>query len=140
MLEKVHAWREAGLGVVLVTVAHTWGSSPRPQGSMLAWCHNGEFIGSVSGGCIEDDLLKEFAECAPTAIEVKNYGVSVEQAVSRGLPCGGRLTVVIEPLTQQDDSQKLLAAVAERQRIKRTVRLSDGEVSHHNGERGFLAG
>ena len=130
MLEKIRAWREEGLQVVLVTVAHTWGSSPRPRGSMLAWCENGQFAGSVSGGCIEDDLLREFAERPPQSVTVKEYGVSAEQAASRGLPCGGRLKIVIEPLVRADDSQMLLDTVGSRGGIKRSLNLETGEVSH----------
>ncbi|MGR8948420.1 MAG: XdhC family protein [Gammaproteobacteria bacterium] len=138
VLEKIHAWRQDGLAVVLVTVAHTWGSSPRPRGSMLAWCENGQFVGSVSGGCIEDDLLQEFSLNQPTKVETKDYGVSVERAVSRGLPCGGRLTVVIEPLQQADDTPLLLESVAARTRIKRTLNLKTGDVSHSGAAVGEL--
>ena len=130
VLENIRAWRQQGLQAVLVTVAHTWGSSPRPRGSMLAWCENGQFAGSVSGGCIEDDLLQEFAEKPPERVVVKEYGVSAERAASRGLPCGGRLKIVIEPLTQADDSQMLLDTVNTRGGIKRSLNLETGELTH----------
>ena len=97
---------------------------------MLAWCENGQFAGSVSGGCIEDDLLREFAQKMPDNVEVKEYGVSREQAESRGLPCGGRLKIVIEPLTQADDSARLLSTVAKQGSIKRSLHLASGAVSH----------
>lgn len=129
MLEKIREWRAKDLNVVLVTVAHTWGSSPRPIGSMLAWCENEEFVGSVSGGCIEDDLLAGFARDLPQQVEVRDYGVSAAQAASRGLPCGGRLSVVIEPLKQADDSDQLLQAIAQRRRLQRALDLTSGTVA-----------
>ena len=132
VLEKINKWRSEGSKVVLTTVAHTWGSSPRPRGSMLAWCETGQFVGSVSGGCIEADLLAEFAANIPSQVMVKDYGVSAERAAARGLPCGGRLTLVIEPLTQADDSQLLLEAVAARRSLIRSVNITTGEVQHRD--------
>jgi xanthine dehydrogenase accessory factor len=129
VLEQVRSWRSKKLEVILVTVAHTWGSSPRPVGSMLAWCANGQFVGSVSGGCIEEDLIDEFSRELPTRVTVKSYGVSTEKAASRGLPCGGRLEVVVEPLTQEDDSALFLDAVATRQRLKRSLNVKTGVVA-----------
>lgn len=129
VLEQIQVWRKKGLEVVLVTVAHTWGSSPRPIGSMLAWCANGQFVGSVSGGCIEDDLLKEFAEQPPKKVELRSYGVSAAKAASRGLPCGGRLEVVIEPLLHEDDTSSLLKAVAGRKRLQRSLNIVSGALT-----------
>lgn len=135
-MKQVEKWQKERLPVVLVTVAHTWGSSPRPTGSMLAWCANGQFVGSVSGGCIEDDLLKEFAMLAPENVQVKSYGVSAEKAASRGLPCGGRLDVVIEPLTDEEFAVRALGAIRERKRIQRAVDMRTGEVTYRTAREG----
>jgi len=97
VLEKAVAWHNAGLPVWLVTVARTWGSSPRPPGSIMAINGQGQVAGSVSGGCIEDDLLDRIREGrlqarpggAPT--EVVRYGVQADDAHRFGLPCGGTI-------------------------------------------------
>ena len=86
-------WLEAGHGVYLVTVARTWGSSPRPPGSLLAVrAADGRFAGSVSGGCVEDDLVARLAASGERLEfpRVESYGVSAEQTHRFGLPCGGR--------------------------------------------------
>ncbi|MEM7466463.1 MAG: XdhC family protein [Pseudomonadota bacterium] len=128
VLESISKWQSQRFNVVLVTVAHTWGSSPRPRGSMLAWCREtGQFMGSVSGGCIEDDLLQAFANKPPVEVEVKNYGVSAAAAAARGLPCGGRLTVVIEPLFTDNTAEVLLKQIANRERVLRRINLVSGE-------------
>lgn len=96
---------------------------------MLAWCANGEFVGSVSGGCIEDDLLKEFTAQPPQNVQMKSYGVSSEKAAARGLPCGGRLDVVIEPLSGEMFAESVLTALSERKRVQRSVDIGTGEVN-----------
>ena len=81
------AWLEAGQAVALATVVETWGSAPRPAGSLLVCNAGGEFVGSVSGGCVE---------VASGQSQLLSFGVSDEQAWSVGLACGGRIRVFVE--------------------------------------------
>ena len=99
ILVHAAAWRQAGKNVALATVVQTWGSSPRPTGSHLAVDGDGQFIGSVSGGCIEGAVIKEgldaIASGKPRLLE---FGVSNEQAWEVGLACGGKIAVFVERL------------------------------------------
>jgi xanthine/CO dehydrogenase XdhC/CoxF family maturation factor len=99
ILEQAAAWRDAGKGVALATVVKTWGSSPRPTGSKLAVSDQGEFVGSVSGGCVEGVVIEE----AQAAIKdgkprLLDFGVSDEQAWEVGLACGGKIEIFVEPV------------------------------------------
>jgi xanthine/CO dehydrogenase XdhC/CoxF family maturation factor len=93
----VERWKAGGQGVALATVVQTWGSSPRPEGSHLAVNERGEFVGSVSGGCIEGAVVTEalaaIVDGKPRTLE---FGVSDEQAWEVGLACGGRVRVFVE--------------------------------------------
>lgn len=97
VLRTLRDWRRAGRGGMLATVTHTWGSSPRPVGSIMALCEGGAVVGSVSGGCIEDDLIHRYrydlAERPPARV---SYGVSAVEAHRFGLPCGGTLDLLLE--------------------------------------------
>jgi xanthine dehydrogenase accessory factor len=92
-------WREAGQRAAIATVVSTWGSAPRPAGSLLVCNEAGQFAGSVSGGCVEVAVIEAAAEVmrsgAPALLE---YGVSDEQAFDVGLACGGRIRVYVEAL------------------------------------------
>jgi xanthine/CO dehydrogenase XdhC/CoxF family maturation factor len=94
---RIQRWKEGGQRVALATVVQTWGSSPRPAGSHLAVNERGEFVGSVSGGCIEGAVVTEalgaIADGKPRTVE---FGVSDERAWEVGLACGGRVRVFIE--------------------------------------------
>jgi xanthine/CO dehydrogenase XdhC/CoxF family maturation factor len=97
VLEQAAEWKAAGKDVALATVVSTWGSSPRPVGSQLAIDGNGNFIGSVSGGCIEGAVVHE----ALTTLEdgeprLLNFGVTDEMAWEVGLACGGKVEVFVE--------------------------------------------
>ena len=99
ILERAAAWKESGDAVALATVVSTWGSSPRPVGSRLAIRGDGQFIGSVSGGCIEGAVVTE----ALGAIEdgqtrVLDFGVTDEMAWEVGLACGGEIAIFVEKL------------------------------------------
>jgi xanthine/CO dehydrogenase XdhC/CoxF family maturation factor len=99
LLELAAQWRAEGRGVALATVVATWGSSPRPPGSQLVVDDQGRFDGSVSGGCIESEVLRKAAEViASGRPELLEFGVSNDQAWSVGLSCGGRVEVFVEPL------------------------------------------
>src|SRR6478736_9554602 len=96
VLERALEWRRAGRRVWLLTVAQTFGASPRPPGSLAAIRDDGILVGSVSGGCIEDDLVARRAEYRGRKPHFAAYGVSAEEARRFGLPCGGELEVIIE--------------------------------------------
>jgi xanthine dehydrogenase accessory factor len=126
VLENALAWRRSGRRAWLVTVTQTFGASPRPPGSLLAMRDDGILVGSVSGGCIEDDLVarrEEFSGRQPTCIA---YGVTSEEARRFGLPCGGQLEVVVEPEVPLADLEALLAHIGAGKVIARQVDLATG--------------
>ena len=97
LLEEALAWREAGRKVGLATVVSTWGSSPRPAGSVLIVDDQSRMQGSVSGGCIEGAVIREAMEVmAGAPPKLLEFGVSNEQAWEVGLACGGRVQVWVE--------------------------------------------
>jgi xanthine/CO dehydrogenase XdhC/CoxF family maturation factor len=99
VLEQAAVWRASGKGVALATVVSTWGSSPRPVGSQLAVDDGGEFVGSVSGGCIESAVVQEALEViAEGSPRLLNFGVTNAQAWEVGLACGGRVEVFVDRL------------------------------------------
>ena len=99
VLEMAARWRAAGRRVAIATVVDTWGSSPRPVGSQLLVDEHGEFLGSVSGGCIEGAVIGAALEVIESgAHRILDFGVSNEQAWEVGLSCGGKMQVYVEPL------------------------------------------
>jgi xanthine dehydrogenase accessory factor len=124
------AWRRAGHGVTLVTVVETWGSAPRPAGALLAVRDDGAVSGSVSGGCVEDDLIARVKSgerhAAPAMIA---YGVTKEEAARFGLPCGGTLRLVQEPLLETGWVEEVLARTAAHELVARTLTLASGQVT-----------
>lgn len=131
VLKTCEQWLQEGMPCELVTVVKTWGSSPRPEGAMLAIAENGQVVGSVSGGCIEDDLIaKVQAEgCRRQLPEIVTYGISADEAHRFGLPCGGTIQLAIEPLSQQSQISEMLARLAQHELLARHVNLLDGSVS-----------
>ena len=113
VLKRCAEWLDAGRRVLLVTVVQTWGSSPRPPGAMLAVRDDGLVEGSVSGGCIEDDIVGRVRHDGMTATrcEAVTYGVSADEARRFGLPCGGTIQLVLEPLTKDSGIAALLKAI-----------------------------
>jgi xanthine dehydrogenase accessory factor len=129
VLADALAWRRAGHPVTLVTVVETWGSAPRPPGALLAVRGDGIVSGSVSGGCVEDDLIARIkAGERSTLPSMIAYGVSKEEAARFGLPCGGTLRLVQEPLTGTAWVEELLARTAAHELIARTLTLANGQV------------
>lgn len=131
VLRQVVAWRQQGHAVVLGTITRTWGSAPRPVGSVVAVRSDGQIAGSVSGGCIEDDLIARMREKALAAqgCEVVRYGVSGDEAARFGLPCGGTLELVLEPLSDASCIDELLAELSAGQRVRRELLLASGVVT-----------
>jgi len=123
-------WLERGHRVTLGTVVHTWGSAPRPPGSLMIIRDDGQVAGSVSGGCIEDDLIRRVAagELALRMPEVTVYGSTAEEVRRFGLPCGGSVQIVLEPLSPSSQLRELLTAIASHQRIERSLCLRTGLV------------
>ena len=132
------------LRALLATVVRTWGSSPRPVGSIMALCDDGAVVGSVSGGCIEDDLIYRFTRAyasdgAATADEAQQipsgppqsvkYGITADEAHRFGLPCGGTLELLLEFDPEAASLQALVAQLAQGQLVQRSVRLADGAVT-----------
>lgn len=133
VLRSVVEWQSADLPVMLVTLFETWGSAPRPVGALLALSGDGRIVGSVSGGCIEDDLLRRVAEFNqlgwPASPQRTHYGVSAQEARRFGLPCGGSLGLVLEPLNAHSQIQPLLHAIQDRQVVQRELDLDSGQVT-----------
>ena len=162
VLNDVLVWRRAGHAVTLVTVVETWGSAPRPPGALLAVRDDGRVSGSVSGGCIEDDLIARtkadfktvkngyllqnkpkipsnttLAGVLSSYIAINNiakpamiaYGVTKDEAARFGLPCGGTLRLVQEPVHDVAWIEQVLARTTAHQLVARTLSLSTGLVT-----------
>ncbi len=130
VLKSSARWLEEGHRALLVTVVKTWGSSPRPEGAMLAVRDDGLVVGSVSGGCIEDDLIERVRQrgIEQSRPEAVKYGITAEEAHRFGLPCGGTIQLVLEPLTPQSGIAELCAAVEDGRLVAREVDMVTGAV------------
>ena len=133
VLQAALDWLQDGDPVTLVTVAKSWGSSPRRPGSLMVIHPDGRFVGSVSGGCVEDDLAQrvlrgEFDTGLP---RLEEYGIEAKQAQRVGLPCGGTLVVLLERIDAPDQLRILSARMDAHQQITRRVCLNTGESSLH---------
>jgi len=137
VLRSAVSWLQAGHSVAIATVVQTWGSSPRPIGSWLAIRDDGQVAGSVSGGCVEDDLIRRVqTEILTRATpEMVIYGVSQQEAARFGLPCGGTLRLLVEPKPELVVLEKLLTQIAAHQITRRTVNLSSGQSTLSTGSR-----
>ena len=137
VLQQARDWHQQGHKVWLVTVIETWGSAPRPPGALLAMRGDGLVSGSVSGGCVEDDLIDRVRNGErvghPSLI---TYGVTKEEAARFGLPCGGNLRLVQEPLVKVDWIDEVLARTARHELVARTLDLASGEVNVEPAARG----
>lgn len=133
IVETAIDWLEQGYAPLLVTVARTWGSSPRPAGSMMLVRDDGKIRGSVSGGCVEDDLVSRFraGELTRDYPSLLDYGIDRAEATRLGLPCGGRLELLVERLEHSHQLHCVLDTMREGKRVARRVCLETGEVSLH---------
>ena len=147
VLRTLRDWRLAGRRALLATVVRTWGSSPRPVGSIMALCEDGAVVGSVSGGCIEDDLIYRFTRAyamAGAAAPAKpdeepqvipagaprfvKYGITADEAHRFGLPCGGTLELLLEFDPDARSLDALLDLLQQGSLVRRTTHLGDGAV------------
>ncbi len=137
VLDAACRWSDEGHRFALVTVARTWGSAPRPAGAWLALRADGLIEGSVSGGCIEDDLAERMraGTLGATAPFCLTYGVSKDEATRFGLPCGGTLELVVEPAPDPLQLKRLSAFLAERRLAARRVDLGAATSSIKNATR-----
>lgn len=123
-------WLDRGHRVVMGTVVRTWGSAPRPPGSLMIIRDDGQVAGSVSGGCIEDDLIRRVAtgELALRLPEVTVYGQTAEEVRRFGLPCGGSVQIVLEPLSVRSQLREMLASIEQHRRVERRLDMVTGRV------------
>jgi xanthine dehydrogenase accessory factor len=143
VLRALTDWRLKGLRAVLVTVTRTWGSSPRPVGSIMALCEDSSVMGSVSGGCIEDDLIQRYTRSylassgASSALGEQldgppkqlKYGISADEAHRFGLPCGGTLELLLEFNPDALKLTELVKRLETGELVTRDTRIDSGEVS-----------
>jgi xanthine dehydrogenase accessory factor len=130
VLRQVAQWTATGHAVALATITRTWGSAPRPPGSVVAIRGDGLVAGSVSGGCIEDDLIdKAKAGALTTQLpHVVKYGIDTDTAQRFGLPCGGMIELVLEPVLPRTRIDELLQRLARGERVRRILTLASGQV------------
>lgn len=137
VLQQARHWRTAGHAVWLVTVIETWGSAPRPPGALLAVCDDAQVVGSVSGGCVEDDLIDRVRRQERVARPaLMTYGVTKEEAARFGLPCGGTLRLVQEPLGDAAWIDEVLARTARHELVARVLDLDTAAVTIEPATRG----
>ena len=137
VLRQARDWHRAGRGVWLVTVIETWGSAPRPPGALLALRDDGLVVGSVSGGCVEDDLIDRVRHGERVARpSLVSYGVTREEAARFGLPCGGNLRLVQEPLQDAAWIDEVLARTSRHELVARRLDLDSGAVTVEPATRG----
>ena len=131
VLKSASDWVKSGRRVVMATVIKTWGSAPRPIGALTAIRDDGMVAGSVSGGCIEDDMILQVRD--RTLVQdlpaTTRYGVSAEEAKRFGLPCGGTLELVLEPLTKESGLEELLQRVERHELVMRRLDMKTGKVT-----------
>ena len=130
VLTQLASWLEAGKRCWLCTITDTFGSSPRPIGSLLACNEDGLHCGSLSGGCVEDNLRESLfkGELATKAPAHMKYGVAVEDVLRLGLPCGGSMQVLIEPIAPAEAEfyRSLADKVGSRVLVQRQVDIRTG--------------
>jgi len=137
VLTQARQWHAEGHAVRLVTVIETWGSAPRPPGALLAMRGDGLVVGSVSGGCVEDDLIERVR--GGESVEqpsLVTYGVTKEEAARFGLPCGGNLRLVQEPLRDTAWIDEVLARTQRHELVARQLDLHSGHVTVDAAARG----
>jgi len=137
VLTQARDWKAQGHAVWLVTVIETWGSAPRPPGALLAMRGDGLVVGSVSGGCVEDDLIDRVRHGERVGKpSLVTYGVTKEEAARFGLPCGGNLRLVQEPLADTAWIETILERTSRHELVARRLDLGTGAVTIEAATRG----
>lgn len=137
VLRTADKWLQQQRSCQLLTVVKTWGSSPRPVGAMAVLASDGQLFGSVSGGCIEDDLIARIRQqnpgddLRPATPQLITYGLTSDDAHRFGLPCGGSLQLVCEPLSDKSKLKELLLSIQTARLVERRLNLHTGEVEYH---------
>ena len=129
LISQAVGWHDAGHAVAVAVVAQTWGSSPRPRGSRLIVRDDGEFMGSVSGGCVEGDVITAAREVLQTQKpRLLTFGVSDEMAWEAGLSCGGEIEIWLYAMQAGNlhTARTILAALSQRQGGICLTRADDG--------------
>lgn len=140
IISHVESWLSSGRAVWLCTILKTWGSSPRPIGAMMACTMDGELVGSISGGCIEEDFLQQLRDGSLKAQFDKEskpfivkYGVTAEEQARLKLPCGGQLHVLLEYIDCSSENcevfRRLAADLEKHTKVSRSVNLGNGLIS-----------
>ena len=131
VLKSARDWVNEGRRVVMATVIRTWGSAPRPIGALTAIRDDGMVVGSVSGGCIEDDMIDQVraGKLVQDKPATTKYGISAEEAKRFGLPCGGTLELVLEPLGKHSGIDELLARVERHELVTRRLDMASGRAT-----------
>ncbi len=131
VLKAAVEWLDAGRRVALATVVATWGSSPRPPGAWMALRDDGLIAGSVSGGCIEEDLVQRTrgAIDSPCTPEVVTYGVTPAEAARFGLPCGGTVRLVVEHAPDGSVLREMVTRLTRREVFARTLHIASGRTT-----------
>lgn len=123
----------AGEPMALATVVSTWGSAPRPRGSHMLVHADGRFEGSVSGGCVESDILQTAADViAGAPFQLKRYGVADASAWEVGLPCGGEIAVMVQPVTAAGFDPELFERIAEARSEGRALTVTTDLATGHS--------
>jgi xanthine dehydrogenase accessory factor len=136
VLRSAEEWRKSGHRATLGTIVKTWGSAPRPVGALVAIRDDGQISGSVSGGCVEDDLVEKVRAKAVAADrpQLMTYGVTNEDATRWGLPCGGTLQLVLEPVGEASGIGELLQTISKQQLVRRRLEMDSGRVTLEPGQ------
>jgi xanthine dehydrogenase accessory factor len=139
VLAAAAQWRGAPLA--LATVVSTWGSAPRPKGSHMLVHADGRFEGSVSGGCVEGDILDTAAQViAGAPFQVKSYGVADASAWEVGLPCGGEISVMVQPVSAEGFDPELFDRIAEARAVGQALTVTTDLTTGHSDLRPLETG
>lgn len=137
VLSQAREWFFQGRKVWLVTVVETWGSAPRPPGALLCLRDDGLVVGSVSGGCVEDDLIDRVRHGERVEMpSLVAYGVTKEEAARWGLPCGGNLRLLQEPLSDAAWIDEVIRRTSGHELVARVLDLHDGRIRIEPAHRG----
>ena len=139
VLAAAQSWK--GAPMAIATVVSTWGSAPRPRGSHMLVHADGRFEGSVSGGCVESDILATAAEViAGAPFQVKTYGVADAAAWEVGLPCGGEISVMVQPVSAEGFDPELFDRIAEAREAGKALTVATDLATGHSDARPIETG